>query len=211
VRILVVGASQGTGALTVAAALERGHDVTAFARSPQKLTLEHPRLTRRPGDFHDHASVDGAVQGHEAVIITASAVGMRAFRAQPRYFSLGTGYVIEAMKTHGVRRLVVLSAIGVGDSRPLFNAFMRIVLIDLLLRLPYRDHERQERQVMESGLDWIIARPGRLTNRPAGHRYIKKATIEPLPLAISRADVADFLVEAVETDTWVRKAVQLGG
>ena len=63
-RLLVVGASQGTGALTVSAALARGHQVTAFARSPQKLTIEHASLTKRAGSFHDAAAVDAAVVGH---------------------------------------------------------------------------------------------------------------------------------------------------
>jgi uncharacterized protein YbjT (DUF2867 family) len=211
VRILVVGASLGTGALTVAAALERGHEVTAFSRRPQKLALEHPKLTRLPGDFHDRASVAGAVAGHDAVIVTASASGLKGFKEQPRYFSLGTGYVVEAMKAHAVRRLVVLSALGVGESRKLFNFVMDALIVRLFLRLPYEDHERQERLVKDSGLDWVIARPGRLTNGPARRRYVKQASLDPLPRSISRADVADFLVEAATTDAWVHKAVQLGG
>jgi hypothetical protein len=64
---------------------------------------------------------------------------------------------------------------------------------------------------MDSGLDWVIARPGRLTNGPAQHRYIKTAAIEAVPSSISRADVADFLVQAVESEMWFGKAVQIGG
>src|SRR6185437_5315647 len=108
-KILVMGASQGTGALAVKRALEKGHDVTAFARSPQKLVLEDPKLTRVVGDFHDKASVDGAVRGHDAVIITASSTSLKGFKEKPDYFSSGTSYAIDAMKKHGVRRLVVLS------------------------------------------------------------------------------------------------------
>jgi nucleoside-diphosphate-sugar epimerase len=108
-NILVVGASQGTGALAVRAALDKGHQVTAFARSPQKLALEHPQLRRLVGNFHDAASVEAAVREHDAVIVTASATGLRAFKDNPRYFSQGTGYVIEAMKKAGVKRLAVLS------------------------------------------------------------------------------------------------------
>ena len=86
-KILVIGASQGTGALSVKAALDKGHEVTAFARSPQKLALDHPRLTKRVGDFHDPASVEAAVPGHDAVIITASATSLKAFRADPTCLS----------------------------------------------------------------------------------------------------------------------------
>jgi uncharacterized protein YbjT (DUF2867 family) len=210
-NLLIIGASKGTGALAVRAALDRGHRVTAFARNPQKLELDHPQLQKVIGDFHQAASVDAAVPGHDAVIVTASATSLRAFKQNPRYFSQGTGYTIDAMKSAGVRRLVVLSALGVGDSRPLFHPVIRAIVIDWLLKVAFEDHERQEQQVRASGLDWVIARPGRLSNRPAGRQYIKKTAIESVPGSISRADVADFLVQACEVSTWVGHAVQLGG
>jgi uncharacterized protein YbjT (DUF2867 family) len=107
----------------------------------------------------------------------------------PRYFSQGTGYTIDAIKKARVKRLVVLSALGVGDSRTLLNPVLRALMVDLLLKSPYVDHERQEEQVRASGLDWVIARPGRLTNGPARKRYAKKLGVERVPSSISRADV----------------------
>jgi uncharacterized protein YbjT (DUF2867 family) len=210
-NILIIGASQGTGALAVGAALDKDHQVTAFARSPHKLMLENPRLRKLAGDFHQAASVEAAVPGHDAVILTASATRLRAFKENPRYFSQGTGYVIDAMKKVGVKRLVVLSALGVGESRRLLHPIVRALTVDFLLKRPFEDHERQEEQVRASGLDWVIARPGRLTNGAARRRYKKTSVIESVPSSISRADVADFLVEACEVPTWVGRAVQLGG
>jgi uncharacterized protein YbjT (DUF2867 family) len=185
--------------------------VTAFARSPQKLALEHAQLTRVAGDFHQAASVEAAVAGHDAVIVTASATSLGAFKENPRYFSQGTGNVMDAMKKEGVKRLVVLSALGTGDSRPLLNPVVRALLAGWLLKVPFEDHERQEEQVRASGLDWVIARPGRLTNGTARRRYVAKTTIDSVPGSISRADVADYLVEACEVPKWVGHAVQLGG
>ena len=210
-KILVIGASQGTGALTVQAALDKGHEVTAFARSPEKLQLEHPKLTRLKGDFHQQASVAAAVAGHDAVIITASATSLKAFKENPNYFSQGTRYTIDAMKDKGPKRLIVLSALGTGESRKLANFLLDKLVISFLLKVPFQDHERQEKMVFESGLDWVIARPGRLTNGPAKKRYVKETAIVRVPGSISRADVADFLVEAAEVSTWAGKAVQLGG
>lgn len=210
-RIVILGASKGTGGLAVKAALDRGHDVTAFARHPENLQLEHPKLRRLQGDFHDPASVAGAVRGHDAVIVTASASSLKGFKQDPTYFSRGTGYAIDAMKKSGVKRLVVLTAVGTGESRKLFGFFMSTLLVSFILKAPYEDHERQEALVQGSGLDWVIARPTRLTDGPARKRYVKTKAIEQVPRSISRADVADFLVEATEVDSWLRAAVQLGG
>ena len=210
-KILVLGASQGTGALVVTEALARGHDVTAFARSPEKLQLAGPRLQKVSGDFHDAASVKSAVAGHDAVVITASATSLAGFKAQPDYFSLGTGHAIAAMKALGVRRLVVLSALGTGESRALMPWVARKLVVDLILKLPFADHQVQEGLVRASDLDWVIARPGRLTNGPARHAYQKRTDLVPLPSSISRSDVAHFLVDACERNDWLRQAVQLGG
>jgi uncharacterized protein YbjT (DUF2867 family) len=210
-RLLVVGASQGTGALTVSAALARGHQVTAFSRSPQKLTIEHASLTRRAGSFHDAAAVDAAVVGHDAVIITAAPPSLAGFKENPTYVSSGIALVIEAMKRHGVPRLVVLSALGTAESRVLLGWFIRTMLKDRLLKLPSQEHERKEALTRASGLEWVIARPGRLTNGPARGLYVKQAEIAPVPGSISRADVADFLVTAADSDAWVGKAVHIGG
>jgi uncharacterized protein YbjT (DUF2867 family) len=209
-RILVVGASQGTGALAVRAALDKGYEATAFARTPEKLVLQHERLRKVVGDFQKAESLEAAMPGHDAVIITALA-GLKPFKENPNWFSRGTGYVIEAMKKAGTRRLVILSAMGVAESRPLLNPIARILLADFILRPAFEDHARQEAQVRASGLDWVIARPGMLTNRPARHKYKKKITLDPVPSSIARADVADFLVDACVSPSWVGHAVQLGG
>jgi len=210
-HILVVGASQGCGALSVKEALTRGHSVTAMSRHPEKLSLSHDALTRYPGDFHQRDSVENAVKGHDAVIITASVSKLSDFKMNPDYFSLGTKYVIEAMKENGVQKLIVLSAFGTGESRRLMGFIEKKLVVSWLLRRPFEDHERQEQLVKESGLDWTIARPTRLTDGPGRKRYKAETEMERVPSTISRADVADFMIDAVENDTWLRRAVQLGG
>jgi putative NADH-flavin reductase len=210
-RLLVVGASKGTGALAVSAALARGHHVTAFSRSAQKLTIEHASLTKRAGSFHDAAAVDAAVVEHDAVIVAVAPSSSGGFKENPTYVSSGIALVIEAMKRHRVPRLVVVSALGTGESRVLLGWFIRTVLKDGLLKRASQDHERKEALTRASGLEWVIARPGRLTHGPSRGRYVARAEIAPVPGSIARADVADFLVTAAESDAWVGKAVQLGG
>src|SRR5580692_10543311 len=188
-KILVIGASQGTGALCVEAALAAGHAVTAFARTPSKLELSHAQLTKVRGDFHDAASVRAAVNGHDAVIICASSTSLKGFKETPDYFSRGTKFCIDAMKENGVKRLVVLSASGVGDSYAAASWFQRTFLIAGLLKYVYRDHNVQERMTRESGLDFVIARPTRLTNGTAKGKYVRTLELISVPGSISRADV----------------------
>jgi len=107
--------------------------------------------------------------------------------------------------------LVVLTAHGVGESEPAASWFQRTFLIGGLLKGFFRDHDVQERMTRESGLDFVIARPTRLTNGKAKGRYVRTAALISVPSTISRADLADFMVEACESTTWVGKCVQLGG
>lgn len=102
-KILIVGASRGTGALAVREALNRGHSVTAFSRNPQSLMIDSPQLTRASGSFHEPASVRAVVPGHDAAIITASASSLGVFEENPNYFSAGTQQVIASMTALGLR------------------------------------------------------------------------------------------------------------
>jgi len=105
----------------------------------------------------------------------------------------------------------LFSSLGTGDGRVLSSRCMRTLLLDGLLKLPSQDHERQEALTRTSDLEWVIARPGRLTNGAALGRYVTRAEISPVPGSISRADVADFLVTAADSDDWVGKAVLRSG
>jgi len=210
-NILILGASQGTGAVCVQAALAKGHTVTAFARTPSKLALTDPRLTKVTGDFHNAASVRAAVKGHDAVIICVSSTSLKGFKEKPDYFSEGTKYCINAMKEYGVKRLVVLSAHGVGDSYHAASWFQRTFMIGMLIKYAFRDHDVQERLVRESGLDYVIARPTRLTNGPAKGKYTRTTELVRVPESISRADLADFLVDSCKSPTFVGRSVELGG
>src|SRR3984957_17180436 len=186
-NILILGASRGTGALCVKSALAKGHAVTAFSRTPSKLELTHPALTKVAGNFHDAASVRSAVAGHDAVIISASPTSLGAIKEKPDYFSRGTKYCIDAMKEHGVKRLVVLTAHGVGETKPAASWFQRTFLIDRLLKGFFRDHAVQERLTQESGLDFVLARPPRLHNGMAKGKYVRTADVVSVPASISRA------------------------
>jgi uncharacterized protein YbjT (DUF2867 family) len=213
-KIVVLGASKGTGAATVKEALARGHEVTAFARSPEKLEaqgIKGDKLKLLKGDFHDAASVDAAVTGQDVVVVTASVGKLDDFKTNPTYYSQGTGYAINAMRKHGVNRLVVLSALGASESVKLLGFPLKLLMHDFILKRAFADHDTQEHQVRTSGLDWVIARPTRLTDGAAKKQYQAVEALKKVPSSISRADVASFMIDAAETRKYVGQAVHLGG
>ena len=205
-KLLIFGATGGTGRALVVQALEQGHRVTAFVRNPAAITMKHDNLAIVPGDILDYASVERAVEGQDAVL---SALGTKVLRKNT-IISDGTRNIITAMEKYDVKRFVCESALSIGDSRPQqkqLGLFYNIIIIPLLLRNMFQDKEAQERYIMQSTLDWVIVRPGILTNGPRTGVYRSgfSATDTSIKAKISRADVADFMLKQLTDDTYVRK------
>ena len=203
-KILVVGATGGTGRLIVSQALARGHDVAALVRSPEKArALKGATLIA--GDARDETTLREALDGRNAVI---SALGTPAspFR-QVTVLSTATRALVNAMKIAHVSRLVCLTGIGAGDSAGHGGFFFDKVIFPLLLRNVYADKNRQEAIVRDSGLDWILVRPSILNDKPG------RGTVRALTDlsgfhggTISREDVATFVVEQLRSSTWLRRS-----
>jgi putative NADH-flavin reductase len=206
-KVLVFGSTGGTGRELVSQALEQGHDVTAYARTTAKIAdLEHPNLRVAHGDVLDQDAVEAAVFGQEAVFC---AIGAGAERTTIR--SDGTRVIIDAMEKAGVRRLICLSSMGVGDSRDLLPFFTKYIVVGIFLRHAFADHERQEVIVNQSSLDWIIVRPPHLTDGPRTgiYRHGFATTDRNIQGRIARADVADFMLKQADDDTYVRQTPAL--
>jgi putative NADH-flavin reductase len=202
-KLLVFGATGGTGRAIVAQALDQGHVVTAFVRNPAALTTKHERLKIVPGDILDYSSVEAAVQGQDAVL---SALGVRKLRKNT-ILSDGTKNIIRAMEHHGVRRFLCESSLGVGDSKGQLGWFINLFIIPLFLRNVFRDKEVQEQDVKQSNLDWMIVRPAMLTNGPRTGAYRSgfSPTDRTITGKISRADVADFMLKHLTDNTYQRQ------
>jgi putative NADH-flavin reductase len=202
-RILIFGATGGTGRELVRQALERGHTVTAFARDPAALD-KRDGLEGIAGDALDAAAVERAVAGHDAVI---SALGKPA--ANPGSVrSAGTRNIIRAMERVGPRRLISQSTIGIADSRPLLPPLYRYLLVPTLLRRTFAEHERQETAVRSSQLDWTIVRAGALSDgeRTGGYRHGFPPSERSIEFEISRADVANFTLDLLANGTYLRES-----
>lgn len=204
-RVLVVGATGGTGQQLVQQALERGYEVTALVRNPARLQLTHAQLRVVKGDVLDYACVSAAVQGQDAVL---SALGHRRLFVPSRVQSEGTQNVLRAMKEHGVSRFVCETALGLGSSAGRMGLFGTLLFLPVFLPIYFWDKSRQEKAIGESDLDWVIVRPGILTNgaKRGTYRHGEKVGSYIVPGVISRADVADFMLKQLTDDTYLRKA-----
>ena len=204
-RVLIVGATGGTGRQLVAQALERGFAVTALVRNQSKLEVHHPQLTVIQGDVLNYDSVEAAMRGQEAVL---SALGHKRFFYPTRILSEGTRNILRAMETHAVPRLVCETSLGIGDSAGRLGLYFTLFTIPAILPFYFWDKTRQERMIAESGVEWVIVRPGMLTSADKrGHlRHGRPVGSFFWTVRISRADVADFMLNQLESDTYLRAA-----
>ena len=205
-KLLIIGATGGTGRELVKQALEQGHAVTAFARNPAEINVQHPNLTVVKGDVLDSVSVENAVRGKDAVL---SALGHKKWFIKTRILSDGTRNVITAMQKLGVKRFICETSLGVGDSMGRLGLYYTLFVIPVITYFYFRDKGIQERYIMESSLDWTIVRPGQLTNGPKRNTYRHGPRIGNwiLTVRISRADTADFMLKQLTDNTYVRKVV----
>jgi putative NADH-flavin reductase len=153
------------------------------------------------GNALDASEVEAAVAGQDAVL---SALGTRSAR-RTTLFSESTHNLISAMDKHGVRRLVCITGIGVGDSKGHVGFLYDRIIRPFVVKNVYDDKERQEEAIKQSDLDWVIVRPARLTDEPAKGEYRVYLGGSYTAKTISRADVAAFMLAQLTDDTYVRK------
>lgn len=206
-RTLICGATGNIGRLAVDKALEAGHEVTAFARSPEKLNTNHQKLHKAPGNVMEAASLQSVMPGHEAVIIVFGApLNWSTITKVPDLCTIGTRNVINSMQQENVKRLVCMTGIGTGDSRGHGRLVFDSLILPLLLGRIYKDKNRQEKEVMQSNLDWTIVRPTELTDESESADYQVLIDLEGKRAnTIPRADVADFLVKQVDSDRYLHQ------
>jgi putative NADH-flavin reductase len=205
-KLLIVGATGGTGRQLIKQGLEAGHEITVFARKPGKVKLKHPRLRLVQGNVMQMESLEEAVTGQDAVL---SALGHKRFIIKTSILSKGTKNLMEVMKTKGVPRFLCITSLGINDSRYRMGLYYTLFTIPVILYFYFRDKSRQEKLIRESGLAWTIIRPGQLTNGRKRSSYRLGAGLGHYILTkmISRADVADFMLKEVVANRYINQQV----
>jgi putative NADH-flavin reductase len=194
-KLVVLGATGGTGLEIVSQAIQHGHAVTAFVRSPERLESFRHRITIKPGNTLSSVELALAIEGQDAVV---SGFGPRVPISKGdanllRDFALA---LTSAMHKAVVRRVAILStAFLFRDSIvPPTYLFGRLFFPGIV-----RDASAMERVFRESDLDWTIVRPPQLTDKLyTGNYRVREDHLPRFGFNISRADVADCLLKSVE-------------
>lgn len=193
-QVVIFGATGRTGKPLIQQSIIRDHVVRAFVRNPQKMTLQHPRLSMVVGDVLNPPQVDDALKDQEAVLV---ALGTGTSLRPTLTLSTGTQNIVKAMQQHRIKRIVVvLSGWIFQEARPhIFRALTA-------------EHERQLKILQESDLDWTAVCPPEITDaRPTGIYEVAAGTIPPNGRQISKYDLADFMVLQLDDEKFMRQAV----
>jgi putative NADH-flavin reductase len=196
-KLFVIGATGRTGREVVEQALARGHEVTAFVRSPESIGLRNERLTVLKGNAMDEDQLFEAMQNHDAVIST---LGPREVFKPSSMLHDSALATTHAMERSGIKRLVILSAAAHFPGIP-----NRIT--SFILRNHMRDSLAMEEIVQANGLDWTIARPPRLTQGDSSTYRSHEGAAPRMGFTLARQAVAAFMLDAIEQKKHLRKIV----
>ncbi len=204
-KILLIGATGGTGKEILPILLAANHTVTALVRRPDAVMTSHEHLLKLPGDVRDSVLVERAVQGQDAVV---SVLGPRSLKKDDIQEVMMRN-LVAAMKKHGVKRLVNLSAWGAQDTHKTIS-LLQVILQGVLLRNIFADKKRGEKILFASDLDYVNVCPGRLLNEPARGGVKASADGTGIRHSVTRADVAQWMVDQLTSDVWLRKSPVIG-
>jgi putative NADH-flavin reductase len=220
-RLTIFAATGGIGRHILEQAVAAGHDVTAVVRNPQSLAGQTGRVRVVTADLAaaDPAVLTSAVNGADAVL---SGLGPRNPRSDAGITSRGTRAIVAAMQATGVRRIVVVSAAPVGTvaspGRPnppkhdpgdgFFMRHLGAPLAGALFRAHYADLALMEDVLRDSGLDWTISRPPRLTDKPltGSYRTAYGQNVRGGWL-VSRADVAHHMLRVLDRPETIKQVI----
>jgi uncharacterized protein YbjT (DUF2867 family) len=220
-KVVVFGATGKAGRTVALNLLAAGHEVTAFARDPAKVSMHrHEGLNIVKGDALNAADVARAVAGQDAVILSlgdslnpvvlkfGARLGVKR-NTPPNICEAGTANVIAAMDAASVKRLICITSYGVGDTREKLSRAFKLWFRALQLGEQLADKEQQEKLVKASRLDWTLIQPVGLTDGAATGRWVESTSGDRRKRTVSRVDLAHFISQVLEGGRYLRQTVVL--
>ena len=201
-KITILGATGNVGRELLSQALESGHEVTVLVRNPEKLGATSSRVTVVQGDVSDANAVERAVAGVEAVLST---LGHTRDSAND-VLAVASTNAVKALRKNGGRRIVVLANVALSEpgDQPTVGQKMQRGLMGLAMGQINKDHEAQAKVLADSGLDWTVVRAAVLADGPHTGQYKVGKLDSSAGSKIARADVADFMLKSLNSNTYVR-------
>jgi putative NADH-flavin reductase len=203
-KIIIFGASGRMGIKVVEQALEAGHIVTAFLRTPSKIAIQHPNLTLFQGDVMDAAAVENAVAGQEVVISVLHTMRPPV----PGMMETAAKNITSAMQKHSIRRIISTTdaAVSQPEDQPKIGDRLINALISILDKNFVVDSSANVKVIQASDLDWTFVRFPRLIDGAHTRKYRVSYLGKDSGTQISRADGADFVLKELAEKKWLKKA-----
>jgi putative NADH-flavin reductase len=209
-KVAIFGASGETGTLLTERSLAAGYEIAALLRRPAEFALRD-RVRVVEGNAFDAIAVRQTIAGADVVL---SALGARTRRRED-VLERAVPLIVAAMRETGVRRIIALGSAGAKeDSLKLQPAYRRWIsekiLYTTLLKWPVASQVAQWKTLSASNLDWTMVMPPMLTNGKG--RGVYRIDGEALPRngsRIARADVAQFMMQQIDSKQWIGKGVYI--
>lgn len=208
-KVIVFGATGGTGLELVSQALKNGYTTSVFIHKHAEA-LEHftNKITIYHGDVRDFQSTNTAIKGQDAVLVALGVVP----GVGTDVLSAGSANIVRAMQENSVKRIVVETGASLAEDRSTLPLLYKTMSAIPPMKYMFDAKREQEQVIKESGLDWILVRPANLNNGKLTKKYKTGASLHlRVKSQVSRADVAHFMIEQLTHDTWLHKAVTITG
>jgi putative NADH-flavin reductase len=208
-KILILGISGRTGKLVAAEAKKRGHNVVGIVRDPGKATINEADIVL--GSPYDFDTVRKAIIGCDAVISVLNTFnqsdGMfRKIKTPLDVMSVSMKNCVKAMKEKDIKRIVVMTALGVGDSAKEVPGFFSFLVRISNIKYAYADHDAQEKVLEDSKLDWTVVRPVMLSDKSEDISILHNLKgVGKIKSSVSRNAVAHFMLDCIEKELFIRQ------
>ena len=205
-KVAIFGSTGLVGRNTLEKALQSGHQVSILVRNAKKVNIEHSNLNIVEGSVLNQDTVNDFLQGQEAVI---QVLGYNGNPKKPTTFTTdATKVIINGMKYNGVKRLIAISVVGVGDSKHFKYTFFIRMVFPIMMRMLKNvivDKNLMEPEIMATKLDWTIVRSSAVSDKPAKGDSTVTLDGKGLKLSVNVVNLADFIVNQITETRFIQK------